>query len=132
MRSGRSSRVSPQKNSDRGNLKHRLPVVSRRRVVFSAFGLGLGGSSLVGPGLAISSCNQAKPFSCIDVSALNPNQIRVRETLEYRDKAAKPELACDLCVQYIFPASREGCGGCKVMPGPTHPKGSCKVFAKKV
>ncbi|MEN9581818.1 MAG: hypothetical protein RJA70_4827, partial [Pseudomonadota bacterium] len=70
-------------------------------------------------------------FTCTDVGQLSAQQISIRDTLAYRDLAPKRELACDECTQYLPPASGSGCGGCKVMPGPAHPKGTCKVFAKK-
>ena len=94
-------------------------LVSRRGVL--QIGLSLG---------ALPACKQQQAFTCTDVSDLSVRDLQTREKLAYRDRTAKPELACDLCTQYV-PPSGSGCGTCRVVPGPTHPKGSCKVFAKK-
>ncbi len=100
--------------------RFRLPIARRD--------LLLGGVTWGAFGVA---CQRQQPFTCTDVSALNPEQLGIRDKLNYRDKAPKAELACEVCTQYLPPPGGEGCGGCKVMPGPTHPHGSCKVFAKK-
>lgn len=78
----------------------------------------------------LTGCAKLEAFTCTGVGGLSVEALTIRDRLAYRDLAPKPELACDLCTQYLPPPSGSGCGGCKVMPGPTHPKGTCKVFAR--
>jgi hypothetical protein len=51
----------------------------------------------------------------------------MRATLEYVDRGTDPLRACDKCMQFQPVAG--ACGGCKLVPGPIHPKGTCKVFS---
>jgi len=95
--------------------------VSRRRLLHASLGLGT-----LGP-----ACLKSQPFTCVEAPALSVEQLELRNKLLYRDKASNPALACDLCIQYVEPASGARCGSCKIVPGPMHPQGSCQVFAKK-
>jgi len=95
--------------------------VSRRELLHAGLALGT----------FAPACSRGGTFLCTDVSTLSVQQIEIRNKLQYRDQAAKPELACDQCSQYVASPSDVGCGSCKVMPGPAHPQGSCLVFAKK-
>jgi hypothetical protein len=97
-------------------------VVSRRRLFL------LGGSALTLLGAA--GCNK-EPSSCNDVAGLSAEDAKVRTTLEYVDRAPDPTKTCDKCQQWIAPADASACGGCKVVKGPIHPKGHCKVFVAK-
>jgi hypothetical protein len=97
-------------------------VVSRRRLFL------LGGSALTLLGAA--GCSKG-PSSCNDVSGLNAEDAKVRTTLEYVDRTPDPSKPCDKCQQWIPPAEADACGGCKVIKGPIHPKGHCKVFVAK-
>jgi hypothetical protein len=74
----------------------------------------------------VSAC-QEKEFACDSVTGLAPQGIAVRQNLAYVDRTKIPEQRCDNCQQYV-PAAAGQCGGCKVMPGPTHPAGYCKVW----
>lgn len=97
-------------------------AVSRRRLFL------LGGSALTLLGAA--GCNK-EPSSCNDVSGLSADDAKVRTTLEYVDRAPDPSKTCEKCQQWIAPAESGSCGGCKVLKGPVHPKGHCKVFVAK-
>jgi hypothetical protein len=102
----------------------RLPGVTRRSLLIaSASALGLVGAS---------GCKTAGPASCTDVSGLTPEERKVRTTLDYTDRTPVPGKPCIKCVQYVPPASSGQCGGCKVMKGPVHPAGYCRVFAPVV
>ncbi len=82
--------------------------------------------------LASAACAKKEPDSCTDVSGLSPADAGVRTTLEYQDHSPFPDKTCAGCIQYVPAATPDQCGGCKVMKGPIHPKGHCKVWAKKV
>jgi hypothetical protein len=96
-----------------------------RRSLLIATGCALG---LVGAG----GCKKAGPASCTDVSGLTPEERNVRTTLGYTDRTPIPGKPCIKCVQYVTATSSDQCGGCKVMKGPVHPAGYCRVFASVV
>lgn len=108
-----------------GSLLHLERTKSRR--VFLATLPGVMGASLFG---LSASCSRNNVFSCTSTTGLSPSELEIRHKLGYTDTAPKPELACSECAQYVE-AQADGCGGCKVMPGPTHPDGYCKVFQAK-
>jgi hypothetical protein len=78
-------------------------------------------------GLSGWAC-EAKSFRCDDLTGLAPGDIEARKNLDYKELAEKPELACRNCAQYV-PPSGSNCASCRVMRGPVHPEGWCKVFA---
>ena len=98
-------------------------ITRRSLLTASAAALGLVGAS---------GCKRAGPASCTDVSGLTPEERKVRVTLGYADRTPVPGKPCIKCVQYIPAASSDQCGGCKVMKGPVHPAGYCRVFAPVV
>jgi hypothetical protein len=76
------------------------------------------------------ACDE-KQFACDQVVGLTPQGIGVRQNLAYADRSKNPEQNCANCQQWV-PAPASGhCGGCKVMPGPVHPQGFCKVWVKQ-
>jgi hypothetical protein len=101
------------------------PVGMTRRSLLSASAAALG---LVGA----SGCKRASPASCTDVSSLTPEERNVRTSLGYADRTPVPGKPCIKCVQYVAPPSSDQCGACKVMKGPVHPAGYCRVFAPRV
>jgi hypothetical protein len=71
------------------------------------------------------------PFSCADAPGLAPEEASARTTLAYAEPARDAARTCATCQQYV-PAPADGaCGACKVLKGPVHPGGTCKVFAAK-
>jgi hypothetical protein len=89
----------------------------------------LQGASLLGA-LGALGC-QKGPQSCTDVSKLTEDQKKTRTTLAYEDFSREPGKTCVKCSQYTEPPSADQCGGCKVLPGPVHPNGYCRVFTPK-
>ena len=76
--------------------------------------------------------NQSAALVCEGLPDISPSDAQLRATLEYLDTAPQPDRSCENC-QLFIPASSEGtCGSCKVVRGPIHPKGTCKVFLRKV
>lgn len=73
-------------------------------------------------------CSKEEPFSCEAAPQLSPAQQEMRARVKYTDRAPQVEQQCVRCIHYI-PAPKGRCGGCKVMPGPTHPQGHCTLFA---
>jgi hypothetical protein len=97
-------------------------AVSRRLLL-------LEGASLLGV-LGVVAC-QKGPQSCTDVSKLTEVQKSTRTSLGYEDISREPGKTCVKCSQYTEPPSADQCGGCKVLPGPVHPNGYCRVFTPK-
>jgi hypothetical protein len=98
--------------------------LTRRKVL--ATSVGAPGAFL----LLLAGCSE-KEFACDHAVGLPPESLAIRQNLAYQDRAPKPELTCDNCQQFVPAQDSEVCAGCKVMPGPTHPKGTCKVWAQK-
>jgi hypothetical protein len=109
---------------DRKRIANGIESASRRRWLRRSL------PGMVCLPLLTTGCSKAKAFSCSATTGLSVEQLQIRQTLAYVDKAPTPEQSCIHCSQYI-PAAADGCGGCKVMPGPTHPNGHCKVFQAK-
>ncbi len=97
--------------------------ISRRRLVV------LGATTLTL--LLTGACKKGPPESCNDETGLTPDEVAVRKSLEYQDHTPFPDKSCAECAQFVAPASPDQCGACKVMKGPVHPRGYCKVFVKK-
>lgn len=80
--------------------------------------------------LAASSACKRAAFSCLDTTGLGAGDMQARALVAYTDLATDPKKTCDHCQQWIAPKS-EGCGACKVIKGPVHPSGSCKLFSMR-
>ncbi len=89
----------------------------------------LGASTLAA--LGVTACKKGPPSSCNDVSGLSAADQEIRKTLEYVDHSQLAAQTCNKCQQWVEPPSADQCGTCKVMKGPVHPEGHCKVFAPK-
>jgi hypothetical protein len=75
-------------------------------------------------------CGKSDPVSCASEEGLAPPEKEQRASMAYVDVSPDRTRACEDCQQWV-PAEEDGaCGGCKVMKGPIHPKGSCKVFTR--
>jgi hypothetical protein len=105
----------PNDNTSRHPLSRRLVLLQ--------------GASLLGV-LGAAAC-QKGPQSCTDVSKLTSDQKTTRTTLGYEDFSREAGKTCVKCSQYTEPPSADQCGGCKVLPGPVHPNGYCRVFTPK-
>jgi uncharacterized paraquat-inducible protein A len=70
-------------------------------------------------------------FSCVESAGLAADDASVRATLAYMEPAVDKTRVCASCQQFIAPPTEGSCGTCKVLKGPVHPNGSCKVFTAK-
>ncbi len=98
---------------------------SRRDVLRGAAGLAvaLGG---------VTACKRdPPPFSCREGAGLSPDEAALREALAYAEPALDSTRTCAACQQFMKAGAEGSCGQCKVMKGPIHPSGSCKVFSPK-
>jgi hypothetical protein len=86
-------------------------------------GAGAGALFLVGCGKDKSS------FVCTDVATLSKDDQQSRTQSQYVDRTTEAGKNCESCQQYI--AGGDGCGTCKLLKGPVHPWGYCKVYAQK-
>jgi hypothetical protein len=94
---------------------------------FARRGLLLGGGACLA--LAASAgCKNSSPSSCNDTSKLAPDDLTARTAVAYLDKSPEPGKVCLKCIQYIAAPSADQCGGCKVIKGPIHPNGWCRVY----
>lgn len=73
----------------------------------------------------------SKKLSCTDVTGLGTDDINQRNNVAaYVDLAPDPAKKCALCAHFV-PGPPNACGGCKVVKGPIHPDGTCKLFVPK-
>jgi hypothetical protein len=86
---------------------------------------------LTGAGaLFLLGCAKDKSsFACMDVSALSAEDQQARAQSSYVDRTTEAGKNCESCQQFI--AGKDGCGSCKLLKGPVHPWGYCKVYAQK-
>jgi hypothetical protein len=74
----------------------------------------------------------SKKLSCTDVTGLSPEELTVRNTTAaYVDTAPDMAKTCDACAQWMPAPTANACGGCKIVKGPIHPKGYCKLWVAK-
>lgn len=100
--------------------EHPLVSVTRRRLL------------LVAPAAALAfaaACKKGPPASCGDTSSLTPDELATRSSLGYVDRSPDVTQECSKCRQYLPASSKDACGGCKIMKGPIHPRGTCRAFA---
>jgi hypothetical protein len=95
---------------------------------------GLIGAAAAGAALALSACGkgggaEAAPFTCTDTAGLSEAELGARMEAEYVDKSPVAGKDCKGCALYNKAASAGTCGGCKVVKGPIHPNGYCKLWA---
>jgi hypothetical protein len=102
-------------------------MISRRLFVMG------GGSALAGLGVAVvAGCRKPdSTLACTDVSALSPSEASVRKGTLYVDRSKDADRTCETCQQWVAPPAPGACGGCKLVKGPVHPQGSCKLYAPR-
>ena len=76
------------------------------------------------------ACRKEKALVCDGLPGLEPADVQLRTTLEYKDKSPQPERECLNCSLYLPAPAAGTCGTCKVVKGPIHPHGTCKIFIK--
>lgn len=80
----------------------------------------------------LSACGKkTEPDSCTDVSTLSDADKTTRSALQYVDKSTDLAKICNVCQFFQPPTDPAACGGCQLIKGPIHPKGSCTGFAAK-
>ncbi|HVU01873.1 MAG TPA: hypothetical protein VHE30_08980 [Polyangiaceae bacterium] len=94
---------------------------SRRRFLLSSL-------AVLGAG-EIGACKnrEASGFACTDLGGLPEADVAARTAMAYVERAPDGARECGRCVQFM--GTYDGCGACKVIRGPIHPKGTCKIFA---
>ncbi len=80
-------------------------------------------------GLEEAACQPAKPLDCSDSPGLVLADRSLRQSLGYVEQSPLAEQRCSGCAQYI--GGTLSCGTCKLLKGPIHPAGYCKVWAAK-
>ena len=105
-------------------MKAKTEELPSRRELLVRFGtLALSG---------VAACKMKSfPASCVEVAGLAPEDTSARTTLAYVEPAADKTRTCANCQQFVAPPDDGSCGSCKVLKGPVHPYGTCKVFAPR-
>lgn len=79
-------------------------------------------------GVALSACEKKDRLVCTDTTGLTPTDIQLRTTQEYVDRSPFPDKRCNNCTHFDDKGPRQ-CGGCRVLKGPVHPVGYCRLWA---
>lgn len=69
---------------------------------------------------------------CEGVEKLTDDEKAARKALKYVDNTNFPGRACDNCKIFTLPQNNSVCGGCKIVPGPIHPKGYCAAWIARM
>jgi len=101
-------------------------TLSRRALLGRALVIAVG-APLLPAGLA--ACNEPEPPQCTDTKGLAEPEKALRATFAYVDRSPDPAKECKRCQQWKPAPRPDLCGGCKVIKGPFHPRGTCKLFA---
>lgn len=79
--------------------------------------------------LAVACQAPDVPERCA-AAKLSEDEERVRTSLKYVEQSPDKTKWCVDCTQYR-PGPSGACGGCSLMAGPIHPRGTCAAFAPK-
>jgi hypothetical protein len=93
------------------------PLQSRRTFFHAGAGLAL----------ALLGCNKERDFACTQTNDLTAEEAQTRTAAGYEEPASDSSRVCNLCQQWQERSSNQ-CGGCKLMRGPIHPLGTCRLF----
>jgi len=110
----------------RGFLR-RTAVLGAVTVGSTAVLAGCGGDQTGGT----TGGGETAELKCDDTSALKPEEVTVRTSLQYKDKSELPDKLCSNCQQYVAAADASACGTCKVVPGTINPGGHCTAWVQK-
>lgn len=73
----------------------------------------------------------SKELKCDDTSALPPDAKKARvEVAGYVERSTDVMKTCERCTHFAA-GGEDQCGTCKIVEGPIHPKGTCKLFVAK-
>ena len=78
---------------------------------------------------AAGSGSAEKDRPCDDLSGLTAQEKQTRKTFAYESRSEDPAKYCDICNFWKKPPEGEICGGCTLVKGPIHPKGTCNSWA---
>ena len=80
--------------------------------------------------LGLAACRKAAHFTCTEAPGLDAEQAAARVTLGYSDLAADEARSCLSCNHYTV-AAEGSCGSCRLVRGPIHPAGTCRVWVAR-
>ena len=107
-------------------MKDDAKIIPRRALLGRAVAT-LGAVATIGSTLA---CKK-KPLVCEGLPGLTPEELQLRKTLQYVDASPQPGRNCTTCTLFVPSKEPDSCGACKVIHGPVHPNGWCKIFVLK-
>ncbi|MEL6616379.1 MAG: high-potential iron-sulfur protein [Bacteroidota bacterium] len=107
-----------------------MPASVSRRQFLSR--VAVAGAALSAPAVLAACGGGGAPSiasACDGYADLSPEEIQVRQNLNYVDVTPNTAQNCANCIQYIPPASESPCAGCKLFAGPVLANGYCSVWA---
>jgi hypothetical protein len=88
----------------------------------------------IGVGVAsmfVEACrHKTSNLSCLDTTALASNDVVARGALGYMDRSPDSVHSCANC-NHFTTAGTDRCGSCRLIRGPIHPDGWCRVWVVK-
>jgi hypothetical protein len=118
------NRCEIESRAERAALERVSSVISRRSAL-GALALPLA----VTVPMALLGCS--KELKCDDTSALPPDAKKARvEVAGYVERSTDVMKTCERCTHFAV-GGGDQCGTCKIVEGPIHPKGTCKLFVAK-
>ncbi len=108
-----------------------IEPMNRRRFLKAAGSLGV---AAAGAAFALSACAKsgapaAAVFTCTDTTGLSEIELGARMEADYTDTSTVAGKDCVGCALYNQATAAGTCGTCKVVKGPIHPRGYCKLWA---
>lgn len=82
--------------------------------------------------LAGAACRgRSDELSCVDMDGLSNSDKATRSSVLYKDWSIYADKTCANCIFYQPPPESGGCGECRIVRGPIHPKGYCTGWIAK-
>ena len=78
--------------------------------------------------LSLLGCGK-KPLECSGEAELPESARNARKSAGYIDRSPDLKRACKECQQWEA-LGTDRCGSCKLLRGPIHPAGTCRLFAR--
>lgn len=105
--------------------------MSGRTRALTRRGLLSGGGLLAAATFVGCKERQEREFTCLPDAKLPEPEMKARNAVEYVERGTDASRHCDVCQHWQPGKSDDACGGCAVLRGPIHPRGTCRVFTKR-
>ena len=120
-----------ERTTKRDFLK-RIALLGATTIGGSTLLAACGGSSDVDSDAPSAAPSAEASSACNDTTGLTETDLQMRTSVQYVAQTPEAAKNCANCLQYIVPAAKAACGGCKLFKGPVTANGYCMVWAAQV